>query len=356
MIINDAYAILSDPQARREYDAYLDRVERASQRAASPPPDEKPSPPKKRSQPSRPSSPIRDHDKPASQNAPAREESLGWVTPLLFVVSIVVFLFWAASRHERQPSIDQTTPPRLAPGVIASPIVGPQATDPPSPKIALPTKIEPTTPQVVATHARVISPELNLRSGPGTSFPVIARLKYAQAVTIINDPESDWATIKLETGDGYAHKAYLRAGSPETTLRELCPVNTGGIRNGQILSGAMTGEHSLSITAPTTHDVLVKLKRPDSTDLFLGFVEQGRTVTFNGIPNGTFRTWFATGKSFSAKCGRFVEDSIVSFDETLREYRVKQDGYAAYTTEMSYQLQRTQSGNFSPSHASVEDF
>jgi hypothetical protein len=59
------------------------------------------------------------------------------------------------------------------------------------------------TPTVVAPSARVRGPKgVNVRSGPGTSFPVIAGLRAGDSVTVlgVNEEDRDWVYIRTAAG------------------------------------------------------------------------------------------------------------------------------------------------------------
>lgn len=213
------------------------------------------------------------------------------------------------------------------------------------------------TPAIDAVMGRVTSQALNLRLGPGVEHPVIRRLLFAEEVKVTGSDNDGWLAVSYNGEEGYVNGAFIAIGESQTTLQKLCPLEPLSPANGTVFTSTQNGEHSLTVTAPESDNLLLKLKDRAGTSVFLAYVEQGRTVTFNTIPDGDYQAWFATGKAFSKKCGRFTEGSIVSFDSVFRNYRIQQAGYQRYaTTHMTYKLRRTQNGNFQPMQARPEQF
>jgi len=74
--------------------------------------------------------------------------------------------------------------------------------------IVKPTASPPITPTAKPIYCTVTAHILNLRQGPGTNHEIIARLKKAQKVKIINR-EGNWLKVQInKKQSGYIHKNY----------------------------------------------------------------------------------------------------------------------------------------------------
>ncbi|WP_442598318.1 hypothetical protein ACSBPU_11470 [Parapusillimonas sp. JC17] len=182
-------------------------------------------------------------------------------------------------------------------------------------------------------------------------------MKFAERVTIAGPETNGWVFVTTRSGSGFVNKAYLLTGDPNATLLALCPPDHPPPANGTVLAKSLNGEHALTITAPISVPALIKLKDRDGATAFLGYVDAGRTITFNGIPDGSYQAWFATGSAYSRKCEQFIDAPAVTFDPNFIKYQIESTGFRQYAaTHMTYRLQRTTGGNFSPSSAQSEDF
>lgn len=65
-----------------------------------------------------------------------------------------------------------------------------------------------TTPPPTSADIRITTAELNLRSGPGTSYSIIAVMPSGAKVTVLSVSGS-WAKVTYAGKTGYAHTAYL---------------------------------------------------------------------------------------------------------------------------------------------------
>lgn len=52
--------------------------------------------------------------------------------------------------------------------------------------------------------------DLMLRSGPGTNYPIMAKMPRGSTVTYLGHAEGDWYIVKYRTYIGYCHKGYLK--------------------------------------------------------------------------------------------------------------------------------------------------
>ena len=113
-----------------------------------------------------------------------------------------------------------------------TPSAPPTPTDPPS---APPTPTDPPSSNI--TYATSINSALNVRSGPGASYPMVAALKYGQRVKVIKR-QNGWA--QFENPAGWSSEAYLsfeqsnspvpiESPQPTTTPDSYGIVNTSGL-------------------------------------------------------------------------------------------------------------------------------
>lgn len=77
----------------------------------------------------------------------------------------------------------------------------------------------------VTTTARVRGPKgLNVRQGPGTSFPIITVLRSGESVTVlgVNDPARDWASVQTSAGkQGWVSLPLLDVSGPLADLSNV---------------------------------------------------------------------------------------------------------------------------------------
>jgi uncharacterized protein YgiM (DUF1202 family) len=94
-----------------------------------------------------------------------------------------------------------TTPPAEPPVPTTPPADPPVPTIPPSDP---PIPVNP--PSISITYATCITSALNVRNGPGASYPMVAGLRYGQRVKVINR-QNGWA--QFENPAGWSSEAYL---------------------------------------------------------------------------------------------------------------------------------------------------
>lgn len=352
-IINASYDVLSNPEKRKQHDADIARHgHRQQARTAS------------QSQPSTPSQaprppafhPAQNSKRHPTKNAQATENPsirFGWFWMVLTFVAIGYLLSngYKSAQKLPVPQSDVTKPARGGESHFDSPMprssVASAPTHPASPPSGIPDQVE----------GRVSAPALNLRSGPGVNFPAKHKLKFAEPITVIGADVNGWVSVNTRSGSGFVNKSYVLTGEPQSTLTALCPPDQAPPANGTVLAKAFEGEHALSVTAPASVPALIKLKGRDGSTVFLAYVDAGRTITFNGIPDGSYQAWFATGSGYSRQCEQFTDQPAITFDPNFIDYRIETTGFQRYAaTHMTYRLQRTVGGNFSPSSAKPEDF
>jgi lysozyme len=110
---------------------------------------------------------------------------------------------------------DTTTPPSDPPETTTPPSDPPGTTTPPSdPPV-------PTTPPAgTATYATCTTSALNVRSGPGASYPMVAALRYGQRVKVVNR-QNGWA--QFEDPAGWSSEVYLSFEQTDSTAPEDNP-------------------------------------------------------------------------------------------------------------------------------------
>jgi lysozyme len=125
------------------------------------------------------------------------------------------------------------TDPPVAPTIPSTPPVAP--TIPSAPPVI---PIPPPDPQANDTlYATCTTNALNVRGGPGVSFPMVAGIRYGQSVKVIKR-QNGWA--QFESPSGWSSEAYLTFNQsiptvpvenplPETTPASFGIVNTSGL-------------------------------------------------------------------------------------------------------------------------------
>lgn len=125
---------------------------------------------------------------------------------------------WATPSQPLTPAAAANSPtpfPRLSPAVTAT-LPGGRVTATASPAttvspIPAAAQSEPTPTATPAAQARVVSAGLNVRSGPGINYPVVATLAQGEVVLVINaDPNSGWLQVELP----YPQKTGWLSGQP----------------------------------------------------------------------------------------------------------------------------------------------
>jgi len=166
------------------------------------------------------------------------------------------------------------------------------------------------TPQV--GEVRHVAVELlKLRQGPSDESPVLQILDRFTTVKVLGSAEGgEWTRVALANGvSGFAPTRYLFAGAGDGPKRAWCEANRGDPpRNGDVLLRRAGGNHSIAIANETGADAVVRLKTASGQTLLGFYVAAGEQATLAGIPEGSFRVAYASGKSYSRACGVFLDD------------------------------------------------
>ncbi|MDR3440773.1 DnaJ domain-containing protein [Telmatospirillum sp.] len=150
---------------------------------------------------------------------------------------------------------------------------------------------------------------LKVRQGPTNTEPVVALLdRFATVQVMDSSADGEWARILTPNGvTGYVPARYLFGGEGEISKNRWCREQKGGpLHTGDILLRRTGGEHRLSVQNSTGMDVVVRLKTQNSRTLLSFFMAGGSEAIIDGIPDGTFRAVFATGRDYSRACGVFL--------------------------------------------------
>ena len=76
---------------------------------------------------------------------------------------------------------------------------------------------ENTPPYKKVNDTRYASADLNIRSGPGTSYDIVGSLMKGQKIDRIGETDNGWAVFKHNDGDGYVLGRYLAESNPVDT-------------------------------------------------------------------------------------------------------------------------------------------
>lgn len=139
--------------------------------------------------------------------------------------------------------ISPEPPPYVPPPILPPPAPLPQPVPvpnpPPTPHLDFP---EEGSTAYVVTHDAGPTGTLNVRSGPGSSYPVVSKLEHGTGVTITGMVNANWYPVHTPLGiDGWASADYLGASPPADAPgggsggQEL-PIGPGGQGNEVISS------------------------------------------------------------------------------------------------------------------------
>ena len=84
-------------------------------------------------------------------------------------------------------------------------------------------------PMAFAESATVTGSDVNMRSGPGTNFPVIDCLPKGAAVTVTDRSNPNWYAITYQGVNGYMSSRYLQIGEESSPAQPTPQPNTGNL-------------------------------------------------------------------------------------------------------------------------------
>ena len=116
--------------------------------------------------------------------------------------------------------------------------------------------------------------------------------------------------------------------------------------NGHIFSGSSTGDAGIEITAASSESCWAKVYTSSGKLQISFFIRAGKTV-YVDVPAGTYTIHFATGKTWYGTGDKFGSGTSYGQDKSVRI----DSGYY-----MTYTLQASSGGNWSPSSLDASNF
>lgn len=208
-----------------------------------------------------------------------------------------------------------------------------------------------------ASLNHVIASIIKLRSGPGTEYGIVAKLKKYQDVYITGNAVNGWLPVTARNNSGYVEETVVKPGSGKQARRAYCqPIAGKPPANGEIVHGKTNGKNIIEIDNGRDHDGYVKLKgRLGRTKLAI-FVKRGTKVKIKDVPDGSYLIMFATGTEFSRGCGNFMDiRDIMAFDDRS-VLKSKTDGNSTRWTEFGVTLHSVKGGNTIMREIDLADF
>lgn len=213
-----------------------------------------------------------------------------------------------------------------------------------------------SSPSVGAASAYVVVESANVRAKPNGTALVIARLPAMTPVAATSG-HGEWIPVEFEQSghqaSGFVASRLLAFGSFDEARRQYCAPDRPA--NGAVLQQSQRGPHTIRVTAGPD-DVLTKLKSTSGKTVVALYIRRGETASLDSVPEGTFRVLFASGGSYSRKCGEFLDDMAVQEDPNLAAFQTTSDETSMYSSIAEYRLVERADGNFRPQSASVASF
>jgi hypothetical protein len=150
----------------------------------------------------------------------------------------------------------------------------------------------------------VASTTLNVRSGPGTNYDIVATLSSGDAVSLIEKKQSGWWLVEYANNVGYVFSQYLEidplAGWESKDYR------TGVTPECENVSPQydFNIDNFLRVTVGSNTDVVVRLMQINNWgDLCIRvvYVRSGDTFSIKNIPEGRYYLKIAYGKDYRQK-------------------------------------------------------
>lgn len=130
-----------------------------------------------------------------------------------------------------------------------------------------------------ATTAMTATAAVNLRSGPGTSFPILAVLAKGQTVQASGTVTNGWYQVTVADRTGWVYKSYLT--SATTTSTTATTTTLAAPATSTTSSSTTTG------TVTTTANVNVRTG-PSTTTAIVGVAARGSHLATTGAISGTW--------------------------------------------------------------------
>lgn len=142
-----------------------------------------------------------------------------------------------------------------------------------------------------STSATAKTDQLRVRSGPGTSFPIVGFLNKGQQVTVL-DQNENWCKISSSITEGWVARDFLEY---ETIKQENTPAPPPSKTTS---SGVVNG------------DTLNVRKEPSSSSTLVGKLTKGTTVTIYSKQNNWLEVGFSTLRGWVS--AEFIDTSASS--------------------------------------------
>lgn len=145
---------------------------------------------------------------------------------------------------------------------------------------------------------------------------------------------------------GTSNNSSNSSGSNSQTNRDASLTAQALPQNGAILNGTSDGSAGIEISAPSGASAYAKIKTSSGNTVVGFFIRSGSTAQVN-VPPGIYSVQFATGETWYGKSDCFGSGTSYGQDK---------DVSLGYGDVMTYRLQRSSGGNFSPDSLKASDF
>jgi hypothetical protein len=121
-------------------------------------------------------------------------------------------------------------------------------------------------------------------------------------------------------GNGFISADHLTPGNAAAARQAYCGYNAGPApQDGELLERRGAGGGTLEMENRAVEPAVVKLRDPTGAVVLAVFLQPGSHASFEGLPEGTYRTDFAIGELWSRGCNSFAAGMRARrMDGTLR--------------------------------------
>lgn len=185
-------------------------------------------------------------------------------------------------------------------------------------------RAEIAVPVAIGEIRHVAIEEMKVRDADAEGAPVLAILERFATVEVVGEGrDTAWFKVRTPAGVvGFVRGHGLYAGSGERLKREWCAENKGTPpASGEALLRRASGDQRLLVHNDGKLDGVLKLKTLAGNTVVSFFVPATYHIGLSGVPDGTYRMEFATGRSYSRACGLFTEamnTAVLPFTLTLK--------------------------------------
>lgn len=159
-----------------------------------------------------------------------------------------------------------------------------------------------TPPNTTALTGKTIA-SLNVRSGAGTSYGIVATLAKGVTVTVQDNSNAAWAKVQTANGtQGYCSKEFLTISQTGTNT---APGTGTGTNPGDTNTGG-TETHTIT-GASVTADILRLREQPDSASKILANLPNGTSLTVLDTSNATWTKVQTSGGQTGYVCTEFIK-------------------------------------------------